>query len=271
MQTSMKLENFRKLVDIGKGSYSVVSLMQHNKTGKVFACKTIPKGNMLGEECKREVEVMKLMEDCRNIVQIEFSQEDDKNLYIMLEYCSGGSVRHYIDTHEKIQEPFIKKIVKQAVQAIYNCEKKGLIHMDVKPENLLFTSSACINVKLCDFGLTIQDGQSQHIIAGTPAYIAPETIEYKSTMKSDVWAIGIMTFHLFTGRFPFNPTNNLNAYSLFQSIIYDPVVINKNEIPNASNKAISFMIHVLNKSTDKRLSASEALKHPWLSDSFCCF
>jgi len=162
-----------------------------------------------------------------------------------------------------MEEKNVVKIILKVLLAIAHCHNRGITHRDLKPENILFDSmKPDAEIKLIDFGLSrkYDKEQKMHSILGTPYYVAPEVLKGEYDEKCDIWSIGAVTYLLLCGEPPF--TGNSNN-EIFKKIVNDHIRFNFLKWKDISNNAKDFMKICLNKNSNKRPSACEALKHPW--------
>jgi calcium-dependent protein kinase len=164
-----------------------------------------------------------------------------------------------------IEEKKVTKIIFKVLLAIVHCHNRGVTHRDLKPENILFDSEQKdAEIKLIDFGLSrkYDKEQKMHSILGTPYYVAPEVLKGEYDEKCDIWSIGAMTYLMLCGEPPFNGNSN---NEIFKKIVKESIKFNSFMWKNISKNAKDFVKLCLNKNSNKRPSASEALKHPWFT------
>ena len=199
---------------IGEGGFGVVKKGVHKLSGNVVAIKIISKITHVREirSIKNEVKIFSF---CLhpNIVRMYESFESSEYIYIVMEYMKGGDLYQYIKNNKSINENTASNIIQQITKAIDYMHQCGIIHRDLKLENILLKDSSeiPITVKITDFGLSalISLSQESKEVQGTLQYIAPEILENKSYDSAvDVWSLGVITYILLSGYFPFYDTNN---------------------------------------------------------------
>ncbi|VDL95962.1 unnamed protein product [Schistocephalus solidus] len=167
---------------IGKGNFAKVKLACHVITGKEVAIKIIDKTQLSPssrQKLLREVRIMKML-DHPNIVKLFEIISNEKVLYLVMEYASGGEVFDFLVTHGKMAEKEARAKFRQIVSAVQYCHQKHVVHRDLKAENLLLDAS--MNVKIADFGFSneFSTGTKLDTFCGSPPYAAPELFEVRS-------------------------------------------------------------------------------------------
>ena len=184
------------------------------RTGNIVAIKTVDKikHSTIIEQIKNEVSIMKLCQH-PNIVKLLDVFETVSHIYIAMEYLPGGDLLTYFKNRKsKINEERVCQIVRQIVNALQYMKDRGIIHRDLKLENvLLVDGNDQSDVKIADFGLSSLTGPNQdsHERLGTLHYTAPEILSGKPYDSSvDVWSLGVITYALLSGTFPFDSNDD---------------------------------------------------------------
>ncbi|KAI4895750.1 hypothetical protein NFI96_024055, partial [Prochilodus magdalenae] len=203
--------NYRLLKTIGKGNFAKVKLARHVLTGKEVAVKIIDKTQLNSSSLQklfREVRIMKLLNH-PNIVKLFQVIETEKTLYLVMEYASGGEVFDYLVAHGRMKEKEARAKFRQIVSAVQYCHQKGIVHRDLKAENLLL--DADMNIKIADFGFSNEFtlGKKLDTFCGSPPYAAPELFQGKKYdgPEVDVWSLGVILYTLVSGSLPFDGQN----------------------------------------------------------------
>lgn len=223
----------------------------------------------------REALMLKDVEH-RNIIQIYDIIETKSNLYMILEYASGGDLFSYIQRDECNRcESTAKLYFNQVIQALDYLHDQGITHRDIKLENMLLMSSKQVSVvKLADFGLSriVVEEEMMSTLAGTPMYLAPEVLRHlrdprkplQYTMKVDLWSMGVSLYALLVHQFPFHKRSGKDHE------FYEQVITGRYSFPPRHWSAISEEARNLVKSLlqeqDNRLDCKQVLAHPWLRD-----
>ncbi|CAI2726484.1 unnamed protein product [Schistosoma spindalis] len=199
---------YRFIRTIGKGNFAKVKLASHVITGQQVAIKIIDKTQLSPssrQKLFREVRLMKLL-DHPNIVKLFEIIDNDKILYLVMEYASGGEVFDYLVAHGRMKEKEARAKFRQIVSAVQYCHQKHIIHRDLKAENLLL--DADMNIKLADFGFSneFSPGTKLDTFCGSPPYAAPELFQGKKYdgPEVDVWSLGVILYTLVSGSLPFD-------------------------------------------------------------------
>jgi calcium-dependent protein kinase len=210
--------------------------------------------------------------DHPNIVRLFDVFEDEEQYHSVLEYCEGGSL-------SKREHPLSEKeaaaVLRQVLRALnYMHQTLKIAHRDVKAENILFKSgnAADVTVKLCDFGLAVpislESPTCLSSIVGSPYYIAPEVLAKGYDHRCDLWSAGILLYFMLSHTFPFK---GFNSKDIFRSIKKDKLAFEGLVWDKVSDQAKDLVSKLLVKSPDIRLTAAEALAHPYLSRSTSTF
>jgi len=262
-------ESYHILDEIGRGAFSVVRVGVHKKTGKKYAIKLIEKAN-LGADLNRlqtEIKILKQV-DHPNIIKLKELFETPKILAIVTELVTGGEVFDKIVEQGSYSEKDAAILVGKMVSAIDYLHKRGIVHRDLKPENLLLKDEKSITeVKIADFGLSKIVGEKFSLMltaCGTPSYVAPEVLTATGYDKEvDLWSIGVITYILLCG---FPPFYNENISKLFEEIMQADYDFPEEYWGHISDNAKDFISKLLVADPCRRLTAAEALNHPWLAD-----
>ncbi|KAL7673804.1 hypothetical protein ACOME3_000084 [Neoechinorhynchus agilis] len=203
--------NYRFVKTIGKGNFAKVKLARHVPTWKEVAIKIIDKTQLNHSSLQklwREVRVMKKLWH-PNIVKLFEVIETDRTLYLVMEYASGGEVFDYLVSHGRMREKEARAKFRQIVSAVQYLHQKGIVHRDLKAENLLLDSE--MNIKIADFGFSNEftRGNKLDTFCGSPPYAAPELFQGKmyDGPEVDVWSLGVILYTLVSGSLPFDGQN----------------------------------------------------------------
>jgi serine/threonine protein kinase len=195
-----------------------------------------------------------------HVINIYEQFTDDKHLYIVLEYCPGGSTLDYLKTNKVVPECLLLEWMRQTVDALCKCHSRGISHRDIKPSNILLDEHN--RIKLADFGLSFSGEKRQMLMrfGGSLPYSAPEILSGKKhdPFKADIWSLGITFYVLAFSRLPYNPsTEEELKYQILSSII---------EVPETHNPSISKVIRLmLNRNPDYRISCGDIIEHKLLN------
>ncbi|XP_057499824.1 calcium-dependent protein kinase 28-like [Actinidia eriantha] len=257
-----------KLLGHGQFGYTYVAI--DRASGDRVAVKRIDKNKMVlpiaVEDVKREVKILQALAGHENVVQFHNAFEDASYVYIVMELCEGGELLDRILSKKdgRYSEKDAAVIVRQMLKVAAKCHLHGLVHRDMKPENFLFKSpKADSPLKATDFGLSdfIRPGKKFKDIVGSAYYVAPEVLKRRSGPESDVWSIGVIIYILLCGRRPFwDKTED----GIFKEVLRNKPDFRRKPWPTISNSAKDFVRKLLVKDPRARLTAAQALSHPWV-------
>nr|CAD1821414.1 unnamed protein product [Ananas comosus var. bracteatus] len=239
--------------------------------GQIVAVKIIPKAKMTTaisiEDVRREVKILKALSGHKHLVKFYDACEDDLNVYIVMELCEGGELLDRILARGgRYNEEDAKATVIQILSVVAFCHLQGVVHRDLKPENFLFTSKdENATMKLIDFGLSdfIKPDERLNDIVGSAYYVAPEVLHRSYSMEADIWSIGVITYILLCGSRPFWARTESGV---FRSVLRADPNYDDSPWPSVSAEAKDFVKRLLNKDYRKRMTAAQALAHPWLRE-----
>jgi len=251
---------------LGEGSYGSVCRATNIKTGVVRAVKTISKAVMRNvDRFKQEIAIMKLM-DHPNIIKLFETFEDKRNIYLVMEICSGGELFDKIIQTGHFHEVHAAIVMQQIVRAIFYMHEKHVCHRDLKPENFLFMDKEPIErnlIKIIDFGLSIQftAGQFLKTKAGTPYYVAPQVLAGKYDQLSDLWSCGVILYVMMCGYPPFCGETN---QEILAKVKLGNFSFNIADWKSVSDDAKDLIRNLLKMNTKERFSAEQTLNHRWI-------
>ena len=248
---------------IGKGSFGKVHLGIHILSKKKVAIKCIDKTYIKEEKAQKKiVQEVKILRSLthRNIIKILEVFENKKFVFIVTDYACRGDLLKYMKENGVFKEHRAKPVIAQTLRALEYCHSKGILHRDVKLDNILLDKD--MQVKLCDFGVSrFMTDEKIKERCGTPAYIAPEVISGNgySHFQADIWSLGVLLYALTTGTIPFKAKNIPDLHKLILKSDFD--------FPDGVDLSSSFKALVrlmLLKDPDQRITIEEIWAHPWL-------
>lgn len=266
-----KIRDFYRIGKVlGSGAFGEVRLCLHKDTQSQRAVKVLRK-NLLDEKemdmLKNEIAILKDM-DHPNIVKMFEFLEDEKRIYIVTEICKGGELFDEILNRSKFDEKDAGVVMRQLLSAINYCHKKNIVHRDLKPENMLLEQDKDLEkLKIVDFGtsLTFDPDRALDEKLGTAYYIAPEVIKKSYNEKCDLWSCGVIMYILLSGEPPFNDPKADNE-AIMKKVEKGKYDITKGVWKNVSKEAKDLIKKLLTYKPEERISAEEALLHPWIAD-----
>ncbi|KAL5730260.1 hypothetical protein ACHQM5_003105 [Ranunculus cassubicifolius] len=269
----MKIErDFILQNEIGSGGSSFVRLCRRRSNGAKFACKSIPKDQEplddeqdrdLAASIRREVLLMQHLQAHPGIVHLEAVYEDSEYFHLVMEFVSGGDLLDQMENNKEwpCSESRAAVMVKELASILKYCHDNGVVHRDVKPENILVTSEG--RLKLADFGLATRFRKGQRLCGafGSEEYAAPEVLGGDYTENVDIWSLGVLLHGMLVGALPFEGDSNTqvleavkNANLCFEGEAWELI----------SEPARDLIGKMLTRDVLERLSAEEVLQHPWI-------
>nr|XP_057913697.1 calcium/calmodulin-dependent protein kinase type II subunit beta-like isoform X1 [Doryrhamphus excisus] len=261
-------DEFQLYEELGKGAFSVVRRCVKVLTGQEYAAKIINTKKLSArdhQKLEREARICRLLKHS-NIVRLHDSISEEGFHYLLFDLVTGGELFEDIVAREYYSEADASHCIQQILEAVLHCHQMGVVHRDLKPENLLLASK-CKNaaVKLADFGLAIEvqgDQQAWFGFAGTPGYLSPEVLRKEAYGKPvDIWACGVILYILLVGYPPFWDEDQHKLYQQIKAGAYD---FPSPEWDTVTPEAKNLINQMLTINPSKRITAQEALKHPWV-------
>ncbi|KAM9319519.1 hormonally up-regulated neu tumor-associated kinase [Gastrophryne carolinensis] len=257
---------------LGEGSFAKVREGIHVVTGERVAVKVIDKkkakkDTYVTKNLRREGQIQQMIRH-PNITQLLDILETENSYYLVMELCTGGNLMHKIYEKKRLEEHEARKYVRQLIQAVEHLHRAGVVHRDLKIENLLLDENN--NIKLIDFGLSNCAGILGYTDpfstqCGSPAYAAPELLARKKYgPKVDVWSIGVNMYAMLTGTLPFT-VEPFSLRALYQKMVDKSM----NPLPShLSPAALNFLRLLLEPDPLKRPNIQQALANRWLNDNY---
>jgi len=256
--------------ELGRGAFSVVKAGTNRKTRDRVAIKIIDRhdvGKDYEKNLRMEMDILRRVDHPNIIALLEMIEAGNK-LYFVMELVTGGELFDRIVEKGSYSEEDAKTLVRKIVSAIEYLHKQNIAHRDLKPENLLVKSiEDDTEVKIADFGLSkiIDKDKMMQTACGTPGYVAPEVLNAEGYDKEvDMWSVGVITYILLCGFPPFYSESVPEVFEQIMKAEYDYPEEYWDEI---SAEAKDFIDHLLVVDVAKRLTAEQALSHPWLRQS----
>ncbi|NXD84789.1 KCC2D kinase, partial [Halcyon senegalensis] len=251
-----------------RGAFSVVRRCMKITTGQEYAAKIINTKKLSArdhQKLEREARICRLLKH-PNIVRLHDSISEEGFHYLVFDLVTGGELFEDIVAREYYSEADASHCIQQILEAVLHCHQMGVVHRDLKPENLLLASkSKGAAVKLADFGLAIEvqgEQQAWFGFAGTPGYLSPEVLRKDPYGKPvDMWACGVILYILLVGYPPFWDEDQHRLYQQIKAGAYD---FPSPEWDTVTPEAKDLINKMLTINPAKRITASEALKHPWI-------
>ncbi|KAM7018686.1 calcium/calmodulin-dependent protein kinase (CaM kinase) II beta 1 isoform 40-T40 [Tautogolabrus adspersus] len=261
-------DEYQLYEELGKGAFSVVRRCVKLCTGQEYAAKIINTKKLSArdhQKLEREARICRLLKHS-NIVRLHDSISEEGFHYLLFDLVTGGELFEDIVAREYYSEADASHCIHQILDSVHHIHQHDIVHRDLKPENLLLASK-CKNaaVKLADFGLAIEvqgDQQAWFGFAGTPGYLSPEVLRKEAYGKPvDIWACGVILYILLVGYPPFWDEDQHKLYQQIKAGAYD---FPSPEWDTVTPEAKNLINQMLTINPAKRITAQEALKHPWV-------
>ncbi|XP_026217034.1 serine/threonine-protein kinase 17A [Anabas testudineus] len=262
--------------ELGRGKFAVVRKCVEKCTGHEYAAKFMRKRRK-GQDCRmeiiHEIAVLELATASSRVVNLHQVYEMASEMVLVLEFAAGGEIFNQCVSDredEAFREEDVKRLMKQILEGVAFLHQNDIVHLDLKPQNILLTSSSPLgDIKIVDFGLSrmICSHQELREIMGTPEYVAPEILNYEPiSTATDMWSIGVLAYVMLTGISPFVGEDKQET---FLNISQLNVSYTEEEVLQLDQAALSFIQMLLRKRPQDRATAEQCLKHPWLKSSDC--
>ncbi|XP_062873627.1 calcium/calmodulin-dependent protein kinase (CaM kinase) II beta 1 isoform X14 [Trichomycterus rosablanca] len=261
-------DEYQLYEELGKGAFSVVRRCVKLCSGQEYAAKIINTKKLSArdhQKLEREARICRLLKH-PNIVRLHDSISEEGFHYLLFDLVTGGELFEDIVAREYYSEADASHCIHQILDSVNHIHQHDIVHRDLKPENLLLASK-CKNaaVKLADFGLAIEvqgDQQAWFGFAGTPGYLSPEVLRKEAYGKPvDIWACGVILYILLVGYPPFWDEDQHKLYQQIKAGAYD---FPSPEWDTVTPEAKNLINQMLTINPAKRITAQEALKHPWV-------
>lgn len=270
MQKNTRVRDLYDLVEeLGRGKFGTVYRCKEKKTGMELAAKFI---NINRKEEKAdvesEVEIMKILQHPRLLQLYDaFDDVNKKEMCLILELIEGGELfERVIDDDFILTEKACVAFMRQICEGVAFIHSKNVLHLDMKPENILCLTRTGNRIKLIDFGLArkYDPKKKLQVLFGTPEFVAPEVVSFDSIgFGTDMWSVGVICYVLLSGLSPFMGDNDMETMGNVTVAKYD---YDDEAFDEISDEAKDFISKLLVKNIKLRPSATECMKHPWLVD-----
>ncbi|XP_067828576.1 calcium/calmodulin-dependent protein kinase type II subunit gamma isoform X3 [Heptranchias perlo] len=261
-------DEYQLYEELGKGAFSVVRRCVKLSTGQEYAAKIINTKKLSArdhQKLEREARICRLLKH-PNIVRLHDSISEEGFHYLIFDLVTGGELFEDIVAREYYSEADASQCIHQILESVNHIHQHDIVHRDLKPENLLLASKCkSAAVKLADFGLAIEvqgDQQAWFGFAGTPGYLSPEVLRKDPYGKPvDIWACGVILYILLVGYPPFWDEDQHKLYQQIKAGAYD---FPSPEWDTVTPEAKNLINQMLTINPAKRITSTEALKHPWV-------
>ncbi|OHT06058.1 CAMK family protein kinase [Tritrichomonas foetus] len=257
-----EIGQYKTLKEISSGSYGLVIQVQHKTTKVEYACKIVSRQQLSDKnvfQCfEQELRIHERLTH-QNVVKLVEIIYEENYIFVILELCEKQSLYDYLSNSDYSYQRFLKKITYQLCNAVDYIHSKGVIHHDIKPENILLDVN--MNTKLADFGCATEQNRSPTNFNGTLGYAAPELVDqdspYSDGPKIDIWSIGITVYTLANGVVPWR-----NVEEFYQRIFEDDYSFLQELSPDISE----FVAACLKVNPNERPTAAQLKDFEWIKN-----
>ncbi|XP_047033277.1 5'-AMP-activated protein kinase catalytic subunit alpha-2 isoform X2 [Helicoverpa zea] len=260
-QPIVKIGHYTLGATLGVGTFGKVKIGEHQLTKHKVAVKILNRQKIKSLDVvgkiRREIQNLKLFRH-PHIIKLYQVISTPTDIFMIMEYVSGGELFDYIVKRGKLQEHEARRFFQQIISGVDYCHRHMIVHRDLKPENLLLDHN--MHVKIADFGLSnmMMDGEFLRTSCGSPNYAAPEVISGKlyAGPEVDVWSCGVILYALLCGTLPFDDEHVPTLFRKIKSGIFP--------IPEYLNKSVvSLLCMMLQVDPMKRATIEDVKKHEW--------
>ncbi|KAM9487815.1 myosin light chain kinase, smooth muscle-like isoform 2-T2 [Clarias gariepinus] len=250
---------------LGVGKFGQVFRLTHKETGRVCAGKFYRAiGSKDKDAAREEIKLMKELHHPK-LVQCLGAFDTRSEIALIMEYIAGGELfERIVDDNFEHTEPNSMQYMRQILEGVLYLHRKKIVHLDLKPENIVCLNATGTLIKIIDFGLArkLEPGNPLRVMHGTPEFVAPEVVGYEPVdLATDMWSIGVICYILLSGESPFQGSTDAETLSLVTAATwdFDP------EFEDITDEAKDFICELLKKNKRERLSCEQALAHPWMA------
>ncbi|XP_050790918.1 myosin light chain kinase, smooth muscle-like [Gopherus flavomarginatus] len=256
---------YTQLEKLGAGKFGMVYKLQEKATGKIQAGKYFRTRTPQEREAAcREVELMNLLHHPR-LVQCLAAFQSQAELVMVMEYVAGGELfERIVDDDFEHTEPTSIQYMRQILEGIQYVHRQSIVHLDLKPENIVCVSMSSHWIKIIDFGLArrLDPNSPVKVMHGTAEFMAPEVIAFEPVgFTTDMWSIGVICYILLSGDSPFQGNSDMETLHNITAAQWE---FDEETFSEISQEAKDFISQLLQKDSRCRLPSDQALAHPWL-------
>ncbi|XP_034255052.1 calcium/calmodulin-dependent protein kinase type II-like [Thrips palmi] len=257
---------YELLEELGKGRYGVVHRVTERATGHALAAKVIRTIKAKDrQQVHDEVAIMNLLRHPK-LLQLQAAFEGPREMIMVMEYISGGELFERVVADDfTLTERDCILFMRQICEGVDYMHQNQVVHLDLKPENIMCQTRTSHQIKLIDFGLAqkLRPDTPVRVLFGTPEFIPPEIINYEPIgTESDMWSVGVICYVLLSGLSPFMGDNDAETFANITRADFD---FDDEAFDAISQDAREFISALLAKRKEKRLTARQCLEHPWLA------
>ncbi|XP_077068831.1 myosin light chain kinase, smooth muscle isoform X5 [Siphateles boraxobius] len=267
INTENKLsDHYNVLEKLGVGKFGQVFRMTHKETGRVCAGKFY-KGRRAKEReaARKEIELMNFLHHPK-LVQCLAAYDNKAEMVMVMEYVAGGELfERIVDDSFEHTEVSSVGYMRQILEGIQYMHQQNIIHLDLKPENIVCVDRTGFQIKIIDFGLAskLDPNTPLKVMHGTPEFVAPEVINFEPVVPAtDMWSIGVICYILLSGESPFQGESDTETLALVTAAKWE---FDEESFEEITDLAKDFISSLLSKDVRRRMSCEDAMAHDWLA------
>ncbi|CAF3524886.1 unnamed protein product [Rotaria socialis] len=259
-------DQYELLEFLGRGKFGEVKKCRERSTKHLLAAKFLQINRETDRtEAFNEIEIMKALQHPR-LLQLYDAFETKSDICLIMELITGGELfERVIDEDFILTERLCELYMMQICEGVNFMHSCNIIHLDMKPENVLCLNRDGHRIKIIDFGLArkFDPDKQLKVLFGTPEFVAPEVINFdRIGFGTDMWSVGVICYVLLSGLSPFMGENDNDTYTNINRVNFD---FDDEAFTDISDEAKDFISKLLLKNKDERLLAKDCLAHPWLT------
>uniref|UniRef100_A0A3Q2Z4Z1 Myosin, light chain kinase 5 n=1 Tax=Hippocampus comes TaxID=109280 RepID=A0A3Q2Z4Z1_HIPCM len=247
-------------------NFGLVFKLKHRMSGRVCAGKFYKgRRNKEREAARNEIELMNKLHHPK-LVRCLAAYDHKPDIVMVMEFIAGGELfERIVDDNFEHTEPASVRYMQQILQGVSFMHRQLIVHLDLKPENIVCVDTSGTAVKIIDFGLATQlDGKTDlRVMQGTPEFVAPEVINYEPVcLATDMWSIGVICYILLSGESPFQGSSDADTLALVTAAHWE---FDEESFEDITDQAKLFISSLLEKDPRQRMSCEDALAHAWMA------
>ncbi|XP_039666656.1 obscurin isoform X9 [Perca fluviatilis] len=251
--------------EIGRGTFGVVKRVVHRRTCEVFAAKFLPLRSSTRTRAFQERDLLSRLAHPRVACLLDFFCTR-RTLVLITEICCSHGLLDHLLLKGSVPEREVRSYIQQILEGVGHIHSMNILHLDIKPDNILMVYPPRDEIKICDFGFCqeIDTSRHQYSMFGTPEFVAPEIVHQEPvTVTTDIWSVGVIAYICLVCRCPFaGPTDRATLLRVGEGTLNWDAPDVSSRSPDAQN----FLHMLLQPDPEKRPSAFECLSHKWLQD-----
>ncbi|CAH3018961.1 unnamed protein product [Porites evermanni] len=259
------IENFHNIyAELGRGRFSVVKKCVEKTTGREFAAKLVKKRMVGKEDVEDEIHLLRRLKH-PNLSSFIDVFDTPKNYVIIIELLAGGRLFDHLAVMDNLSEKVAIGYVREILEGVQHLRDLSIVHLDLKPQNLLLEAGPLPKVKIIDFGCAAELADSEPVVRqvfGNPEFSAPELVNREPVdFTTDTWSVGVITYVILSGVSPFQGETVEETCRRITDVKYE---FNPKHFDPISQQAKDFIAALLVKNPKKRADCQICLNSPWI-------